>query len=115
MYPTIEIFGKTIGTYTLLALIGGLLAGLFAMRAAKKRGYDDNDMLVTVLLGALGALIGGHLLYGITNAQSMYLLFTASSFEEFINNAVTIFGGAVFYGGLIGGLIAGYIYMSRKK
>ena len=115
MYPTIEIFGKTIGTYTLLALIGGLLAGFFSMRTAKKRGYDDNDMLVTVLWGALGALIGGHLLYGVTNSQYIYLLFSAASFEEFINNAVTIFGGSVFYGGLLGGLIAGYIYMSKKK
>ncbi len=115
MYPTLDIFGKTIGTYTLLALIGGLLAGFFAMRTAKKRGYDDNDMLVTLLIGAVGAMLGGHILYGITNTQYIYLLFNVSSFGEFIDNAVLIFGGSVFYGGLIGGFIAGFIYMKKKK
>lgn len=114
MFSTFDLFGREISVYVLLAVVGIFAAGFFACYHAKKRGHDDNDMIVTLLITAIGVLLGGHILYGVTNAQNMYLLFSISSFSEFIDTAVLIFGGSVFYGGLIGGTIAGYIYMKKK-
>ena len=67
MFPSFILFGKEIGTYTIMAIIGALLAGWLACRAAKRRGLDENDMLVTLLIAAIGVFIGSHLLYGLTD------------------------------------------------
>ena len=71
------------------------------------------------LFALVGAFLGGHILYGITNTkyiiyyiQNSYLI---TSFKEFINVFVIIFGGMVFYGGLIGGILGGAIYLKVKK
>lgn len=114
MFPSFDLFGKTISMYAVMAIIGALAVGIFTMKYAKKRGHDDNDMLVTLLFTAIGVVFGGHILYGITNMQYWYLLTSVTSFNEFIDTAVMLFGGSVFYGGLIGGTAAGYIYMKKK-
>lgn len=119
MFPYFEIFGKTHGTYTLISLVGLFVAGIFACCTAKKRGFDDNDMLVTLLVAAVGVLIGGHLLYGLVNFQQIIQLFRSldeiTGFGDFFTRAHEIFGGSVFYGGLFGGIAAGTIYMKKKK
>lgn len=114
MFSSFELLGKTISTYTIAALIGVFAAGIYACRKAKKRGYDDNDMIVTLLISAIGVLVGGHLLYGMTNFSYWYVLTSAESFQKFIEYAVLVFGGSVFYGGLLGGMLAGSIYIRKK-
>lgn len=119
MYPTIEIFGKQIGTYPLLAAAGFLIAGLLACICAKKRKEDENDMIVFFLVAAVGALVGSHLLYGITNFHFIIELFQnlsiITSFQKFIQILLMIFGGSVFYGGLLGGGLFCFIYLRKKK
>ena len=120
MLPYINIFGKDITTYMLCALAGIFTAGIYVCRTAKKRGHDDNDYIVFMLICAIGLLIGSHLLYGITQIQiatevishwSKYI----TSFGVFIEFIVLVFGGSVFYGGLLGGMAAGLIYGKIKK
>lgn len=120
MFPYIEIGNAQIGTYMLCALVGIFAAGIYVCRQAKKRGHDDNDFIVLMLISAIGVLAGGHLVYGITNIKGLYLLLTdwskyVKSFDDFLNCISLIFGGSVFYGGLIGGTIAGFIYAKVKK
>ena len=120
MFPYIEIGNAQIGTYMLCALVGIFASGIYVCRKAKKRGHDDNDYIVLMLISAIGILVGGHLLYGITNIRGIYLLITdwskyVKSFDDFLNCIGVIFGGSVFYGGLIGGTIAGFIYAKVKK
>lgn len=119
MFPSFYFFGKEIGTYTILATIGLLVAGWFACRTAKRRGLDDNDMLVTLLISAIGVLVGSHLLYGLTNLPVIILLLRnpgyVQSFSHFIELLFYIFGGGVFYGGMLGGLAAGSIYLRHKR
>lgn len=115
MYPYFEFFGRTITTYFLMALVGMFVAGIFACALARKRGYDDNDVIVVLLFSAIGVLLGGHLLYGLTNWKLIPLLFTAESFSQFIEFAGAIFGGSVFYGGLFGAIIAASITIRVKK
>lgn len=119
MFPSFILFGKEIGTYTIMAIIGALLAGWLACRAAKRRGLDENDMLVTLLIAAIGVFIGSHLLYGLTNLPVIIALIRSpgqvKSLSHLFQWIFYIFGGGVFYGGLLGGLSAGTIYLRRKK
>lgn len=115
MYPYIEIFGRTITTYGLMALVGMFAAGIFACVLARKRGYYDNDVIVVLLISAIGVLVGGHILYGLTNWEQIPMLFTAKSVSQFFQYAGSIFGGSVFYGGLFGAILAASITIRAKK
>ena len=58
MYPIVTIFGRPIGTYALSSVAGILLAGWYACRAARRRGVDDNEIIVLLLVSAVGILLG---------------------------------------------------------
>ncbi len=120
MYPMINLFGKELSTYMLCSLVGIFIAGIYICRNAKKRGHDDNNFIVLLLISAIGVFLGGHLLFAITNIRGIALLLTnwsryVTSFNDLINCLGIIFGGSVFYGGLLGGLLAGFIYCKKKK
>ena len=119
MYPFISLFGKQISTYTIMATICILISGYLACRLVRKKGYNDNDMIMLLLIAALGVYLGGHILYGITNINKLYLLIihigNTPNIETLFEAIMDIFGGSVFYGGLIGGMVAGYIYIKKKK
>ena len=52
---------------------------------------------------------------GITNIKYFPVLLKAESIIQFFQFVGTIFGGSVFYGGLIGGIIAALITIKIKK
>ena len=62
MYPIVTIFGRPIGTYALSSVAGILLAGWYACRAARRRGVDDNEIIILLLVSAVGILLGSHVL-----------------------------------------------------
>ena len=119
MYPTFELFGKTIGLYQVASLAGIFVAGIYACRNAKKRGFDDNDMIVFLLIAGIGAIFGGHLLYGFTNYDLLAGLFQnlpgITGPDGLLERAVMVFGGSVFYGGLLGGTAAAICYAKKKN
>ena len=118
MIPSIDWFGKTISVYPLLALAGLLTAGVYACRRAKAQKLDENDMIVFLLAAGLGAVIGMHLLYGLTNYPLLQVLGEhperIDSPAALLYAGYVIFGGSVFYGGLLGGIAAGFWYVKRK-
>lgn len=119
MFPYINIFGKQLSTYSIMFLIGALLSGFLACKQIKKKGYNDYYMIVLLLIASIGVFIGGHLLYSITNINKLYLFIihigNTPDVKTFFGAISDIFGGSVFYGGLIGGMIAGAIYIKKKK
>ena len=119
MIPYVNIFGKQISMYLIMTMIGIFVSGPFAIMEAKKRGKDSNEILVILLISAIGLFIGGHLLYGITNINVLYKAVIhfnrIKSIKQFIDIFIYIFGGQVFYGGLIGGLLTAHFYMKKKK
>lgn len=119
MFPLINVFGHDLSVYAICACVGILLALFLAAKTAKRFKIDDNDVISVGLVSAIGIVIGGHLLYGLTNFHLIIEFFQnldkITSFPIFLNCLVIIFGGQVFYGGLIGGLIAGYIYLKKTK
>lgn len=121
MYPYINIFGYNLGTYTVCAVIGMIAAVLYVKFSVGKRvKYDSVQIINIAVVSGLGVFIGAHLLFALTNLESIVSLFkdpgdSFSSPETVLNTFLKIFGGMVFYGGLIGGLAAGFWYIRHLK
>ena len=119
MIPVFEIFGKTFSAYMITALVGYLVVLFVLMRLSVKNKLDEYNMLYLLLFSAIGILLGGHVLYGITNIELIVSLIknigNISSFKEFINSVFVIFGGSVFYGGMLGASAIAYLYVKKNK
>lgn len=109
MFPGFEIFGRFVGSYMILALVGIFTACPLGIHYYKKFTGDDLSLIFVYLFSAIGVFVGMHLLYGVTMIKYIPELFHATGFVNFWQRFAVIFGGSVFYGGLIGGLIAGFI------
>ncbi len=115
MLPVIEIFGKELPMYAIFAIIGMLAAGTAFCVYVDKCGYDNNYAITFLLSLGGGVVIGGHTLYAITNINKFYLFAQAEGWGGFWSVFGQIFGGSVFYGGLLGACAAGLIYMKLVK
>ncbi|MDD2418801.1 MAG: prolipoprotein diacylglyceryl transferase [Oscillospiraceae bacterium] len=117
MNPIITIFGRDIATYSLIAIAGMLISGTFVCVSAKNRGLDDVKITVALLISGIGVLVGGHILYGITNFNKLVFFISnlkkVNSITLFLGCIYEIFGGSVFYGGIFGGLLFGFIYLKK--
>ncbi|MGN1130007.1 MAG: prolipoprotein diacylglyceryl transferase [Ruminococcus sp.] len=120
MYPKISLFGLEYSTYGICSAIGVLLMGLVAFLLIRKTKICVEDFLIGTLVALVGAFLGAHILYGITNIPYM-----ADGVQTFINEQKDIMflfgviingiGGMVFYGGLLGALGAGALYCKIRK
>ena len=112
MKPQLEIFGRLISTYALFSVIGILLALWIFCLLLNKRGVPDSQGFYLVLIGSGGAFLGSHILYMITRLGDITQIFKSTNA---IIAVADILGGSVFYGGLLGGIIAGGIYLKSAK
>ena len=108
MHPILFEFGFIkIFTYGLLVAAGFLAAILFASSRAEKEGLESQKILDLCFYIMLSALIGARFLYVIVE------------YKYFLTNPIEIFkfwkGGLVFYGGLILGVIAAFLYLKKHK
>lgn len=119
MFPSITIFDKYISLYNIMIMIGIIFCLLYVISICKKKKINDNEIIKVLLIGFIGVFIGGHLLYALTRMDLIILFISkidrVDSFKLFTDCMFEIFGGSVFYGGLIGGLIVSYIYIKRNK
>jgi phosphatidylglycerol:prolipoprotein diacylglycerol transferase len=113
MFPSFELIGRTIFAYPLMAATGALAAGVLVCRVAAPCGKQrQDDMIVLLLLSAIGAFIGGHLLYAAVSLPAVVsAMSSVSSFRDFVAKLQYAFGGSIFYGGLAGGIAAGALYL----
>lgn len=119
MIPNFTFLGKTFSAYMFLALAGVLVMLYFAWQAAKSQGLDELHMLNLLLFSMIGVLVGSHMLYGITNLPLLLALVGSlgsfDSWKAFWQALEAVFGGAVFYGGLLGGLAVGYVFLRKSR
>ena len=119
MYPIVNFFGKEISTYAICAVVGILIAGYLFVKEGVKNGIKEPDILEFLIAAWIGAMIGGSILYVLTNfelsVKLFKMLFQSDSIKEFFQLLSYIFGGSVFYGGLIGGGILSILYLKIKK
>lgn len=116
MLPSISVFGIDISTYSIMALMGLIFSALLVWRLSRKRSDISSVQIVNVpAISAMGVFLGAHIMYGITHLDKLWwcinnLSRVFASWDDFSFYFSDIFGGMVFYGGLIGGIIAGVIY-----
>lgn len=110
MIGSFDFFGREISSYMLCAFVGIMATGVFAFIKAKKNNLNEVMMTFMLMSSVVGVLIGGHLLFAVTNLDKLWLFGKAKSFGDFIAVASVIFGGQVFYGGLFGGIGAALIF-----
>ena len=100
-----------------MVLLGLFAIGTYSYQMAKKRCYNESKIIITLLISAIGVFLGSHLLYAVVNYKAIRSLIqdepNNNSFTKFFPQVVLMFGGSVFYGGLIGGIIA--VYMIKRK
>lgn len=107
MYPSINIGQISIPTYGLCAAVGMLSAFLLLLYTHKRRELNKDAAFTCSFVAIISGLIGSKLLYFIVELPAII------SNPSFLKDALT--GGFVFYGGLIGGIIGGWIYCAVKK
>ena len=104
MHVYSTIFGHSIPSYGLMITIGLLLANVLACYVIKTEDLDMDDFIILECYGILGAVIGAKLLYIVVTFK--YIDWTRLSDPAFLTMLMA--GGFIFYGGLIGGLLAVY-------
>ncbi len=98
----IHIFQIQVPTYGLMITIGVIIANLLALWILKRFKFDGNDFIILEAYTFLGAFFGAKALYLFVSYSIIdwSRIFELDYFNELMR------GGFVFYGGLIGGIIA---------
>lgn len=115
MFPSFDLFGKEISMYALMSILGMLIAGFVFCKRIARAGEDDNEAILFLLVLCLGIVTGGPLLFALTNLSRFPSLFEADSTSERLSILASLFGGMVFYGGLIGAYILGRLYLRWRR
>ncbi len=106
MFNDLKIGPVTIHMYGLMIAIGFLSALLLTSHRGKKKGMDDDVIWGIFFCAIFGGLVGSRVLYYIVEFPQ--ILKDPSILWNFKN-------GYVVYGGIIGGVLASYIYCRIKK
>lgn len=102
-----SVFGFEIAYYGVLVVIGMML-GVWIMNREAKRLGEDTDKYFDI-----GIIL---LIAGVIGARIFYVIF---AWDHYKNNLLSIFnlreGGLAIYGGIIGAMVAVYIYSRVQK
>jgi len=93
-------------SYGLMIAMGVILAFMIAEKRSPKKGLDPDKIFSLGIWCAIGGFLGAKVLYVITE------------YEKLFKGQMTlrdIMYGFVVYGGIIGGILAGYLYCKVKK
>ena len=114
MLPYINILGRMVPTYGLLAFTGIVVAICFGVFYFSKF-YDikKEDIFYASMFAIIGIGIGAKLLYIITILPDLIERFNILDWKTLIPRLLQ--GGFVFYGGLIGGVVGLYVYAKSFK
>ena len=101
--------------YAVMAVTGMLVAGHHLCRSAKRRDMDVNEVIVLSLVICVGILVGSHILFALVNYATLPALFHQTNWKDAFQALRLAFGGSVFYGGLIGGLLTALLYLRHRQ
>ena len=102
----LQIGPVTIYGYGLMIAIGVIVAYLVGEYRAKKQGLSPDELFYLTLTCLVGGIIGAKLLFYIVEIKSII---------ENPKLLLDIKNGFVVYGGIIGGIFAGYLYTKIRK
>lgn len=109
MFPTIKIGFFLIPSYIVLVGLGFSIGSFLADKYAESFGLEKCNSFHLVLATEIGVIIGGKILYLLINIANLSSWFKKYGFMTFIKT------GFVFYGGLIGAIVATFIFSKIKK
>ncbi|MCL2138036.1 MAG: prolipoprotein diacylglyceryl transferase [Treponema sp.] len=101
-----------------MTILGLFTCSIYSCVLANRRKYNCVDLIIFIMLLLIGVLAGSRLLYAAVNYKNIIYVFenidkiniTGNIFDVFR----FIFGGSVFYGGLIGAILAGLIIIKKN-
>jgi len=103
----IDIFGFEIYWYAIIITIGIGIGILYAYHEAKRTGQDPETYIDFFFYAFISAIVG---------ARLYYVIF---SWDIYKDDLIKIFntrgGGLAIYGGVIGGVLAAFVYSKVKK
>ena len=100
------IFGQDVMWYGIIITAAMVLSVAFIMKSAGAQGFESDDFL-DIALYALPT--------GVIFARAYYVLFNLPMYDTFAKMIDIREGGLAIHGGLIGGILAGYIVVKIKK
>lgn len=106
MFNDIHIGPVTLHMYGLMMAVGFIFALLFSIYRGKKKGLKEDRFYGIFFCAIVGGVLGSKLLYVIV------------ALPEIIKNPAILLdfmNGFVIYGGILGGILASYLYLRHKK
>jgi phosphatidylglycerol:prolipoprotein diacylglycerol transferase len=97
-------------SYAIMTAVGLAFSLLFLYFRSYKFNISFKQLLLIVVFGGVGLIVGSKVLYFLTQLP---IIISRFSFEIIINTL--IFGGIVFYGGMLGALLGIRIYALCKN
>ncbi len=120
MFGTIRDTGIPIPVYGIMTALGILFSVILLTRTHRTRNISETIEYGYIGVWAgVGAFFTAHLFFAI--AQYRKIIYVVTHLQEIFSDRKSfviamgeIFGGMVFYGGLIGACVGGYIYLKRN-
>ena len=109
----INILGKNIPIYSFWGILGIIVALVVAFILVRKKKMDVFDFCLNTVFCLIGVWIGSKLMFIITSWDIVKAIFANYSTIDAIT--ILLRGGYVFYGGLIGGIVALLISLRVQK
>ena len=115
-----SVFGRDVAWYGILITCGMILAVLTAVRLAKKEGISVDDITDFAFIVILIGVIGARAYYVIFTWKEYGYLVTDGSFLHNVGrtlyNCIAVWeGGLAIYGGVLAGLLTGFVFARKKK
>lgn len=102
-----EIFGVPVAWYAIIIGFAMILGAFILVKVGKKYGYKESDLLDLVNVVIPSAIVG---------ARLYYVIFEWDYYSQDLSRILAFReGGLAIHGGIIGGLIGGYIVCKVKK
>lgn len=110
MLTQVSLFGKTIPTYSLAAAVGIIAAVFYMKKRVRSECYRDLDRVLELemVYALIGTAAGAKLLYLLIEYR--HILRDINAYGLIRTGHSYLTGGFVFYGGLLGGILAVYIF-----
>jgi len=109
LHPIIWNSGNvTIYSWGLMLSMAVIISALLLVLETKRRNLEPDPFLDLVLIVIFGGILGGRIFYVVFYDLQYYLTYPLEILRFWQ-------GGLVYYGGLIGGVLAGWTYVKIKK
>ncbi len=114
MHPYFSVFGFDVPAYGLMAVLGGLVGASVVLLRYRRYATARLDTVNLIALCLVGALVGAKALYVLTQVPPAIRHWDAVVSHP-LDALMQIFGGLVFYGGVLGALGIALWYIRKYK